>query len=67
VDHDTAAATVGAYAWLGVLMLLIAAAQAGPDAADPKDVDIKIALGLHACGWGSDPPFVPPTSTRWTS
>jgi len=48
-------------------MLLIAAAQAGPDAADPKEVDIKIALGLHACGWASDPPFVPPTSTRWTS
>jgi hypothetical protein len=43
----------------GVLLLLIAAAQAGPNAADPTDVDIKIALGLHACGWGFGPTVRP--------
>ncbi|MGI8722731.1 MAG: hypothetical protein ACR2JG_10935 [Geodermatophilaceae bacterium] len=43
----------------GILMLLIAAAQAGPHAAEPKEVDIRIALGLHACGWGFGPTVRP--------
>lgn len=35
-----------------VLLLLIAAAQAGPNAAEQDELELLIALGLHACGWG---------------
>lgn len=36
----------------GALLLLIAAAQAGPEASPRVDIEPLIALGLHACGWG---------------